>query len=121
MAAPEPTATTVFVNATMTQVASIDVRQLGIVSIQVDNLDAAQVFSGFLRRNVSASMNDATSSMPDFSQVQPLGSLDPDGNPSDSAMADVDVEGSATLDLYGRMSGAGGNVRVSYRKTGPKP
>lgn len=117
----DPTSTTVAVAATMTLVATIDTRALGLVSIQVDNLDGAQTFSGFLRRKVASSMATATSSMPDFSAIQPAGSLDADGNPTDSVMADVDVEGSATLELYGRMSGAGGDVRVSYRKAGPKP
>lgn len=117
----DPSSTTVAVAATMTLVATLDTRALGLVSMQVDNLDATQVFSGFIRRKVASSMATATSSMPDFSAIQPVGSLDTDGNPSDSVMADVDVEGSALLELYGRMSGAGGNVRVSFRKAGPKP
>lgn len=120
MGAAEPSVTTVFVDATMTLVVTVDARQLGLVSMQVDNL-SAETFSGFLRRRVSSLMSEATSSMPDFSEIQPLGSVDGSGNPTDSVMADVDVEGSATLELYGRMTGAGGNVRVSYRKAGPKP
>lgn len=117
----DPSATTTFVNATMTLVATVDTRQLGLVTLQVDNLDATQVFSGFLRRKVGSAMASATSSMPDFSAIQPSGSTDSDGNPTDSVVADVDVEGGAELELYGRMSGAGGNVRWSARKAGPKP
>lgn len=116
----DPTTTTVAVAATLTRLFELDTRALGLVTVQVDNLDASQTFEGYLRRRVAAAMASSTSTMPDFSLIQPVGSVDSAGNPTDSITADVDVAGSAVLELWGRMSGAGGNVRWSARKAGPK-
>lgn len=116
----DPPVVTLPVAPTATVVWSADVRRLGLCTLQVQNLDASQVFAGFLQRKVAGELGWSTSTMPDFSSIQPAGSLDGDGNPIDAVTADVDVEGTAELRLVGRMSGAGGDVSVSVRTSGPK-
>ena len=65
-------------------------------------------------------MTPATSSLPDFISIAPASSTDANGNPTDVVVCDIDVEGSAVLSLVGFMSGAGGNVSYSVRKSGSK-
>lgn len=113
MSGLDPTATTVAVTPTLMTVAAVDVRRWGLVTVQVDNLDPTQTFSGWIHRRVATEMGASTSTMPDFTSIAPAGSLDSDGNPTDSVTADIDVEGSATLELVGKMSGVGGDVRYT--------
>jgi hypothetical protein len=118
--ASDPPVTAVAVAPTMTTVFQLDARYLGLATVAVQNLDPTQTFSGYIRRAVSAGMTLATSSLPDFVSILPAGSVDAVGNPTDVVVCDVDVEGSAVLSLVGFMSGAGGNVSYSVRKSGPK-
>jgi hypothetical protein len=118
--AADPPVTPATVGPTMTPVFALDVRQLGLATVQVQNLDPTQTFSGVIRRSVSELMKSATSTLPDFISILPAGSLDATGNPLDVVVCDVDVEGSAVLSLVGFMSGAGGNISYSVRKSGPK-
>lgn len=118
--AADPPITTVAVGPTLTTVFTLDVRQLGLATVQVQNLDPLQTFSGVIRRSVSELMTAATSTLPDFISILPAGSVDASGNPLDVVVCDVDVEGSAVLSLVGFMSGAGGDISYSVRKSGPK-
>lgn len=108
------------VGPTTTTVFEFDARHLGLATVQVQNLDPTQTFSGFIRRGVAAGMALATSTLPDFVSILPAGSVDGSGNPLDVVVCDVDVEGSAVLSLVGFMSGAGGDISYSVRKSGPK-
>jgi len=121
MAQADPPIATVAVAPTLTTIFSMDVRALGLVTVQIQNMDATQTFSGYVRRSaVVAGLTSAPSSMPDFLGIAPAGSLDANGNPTDVVVADIDVEGSGLLSIVGFMSGAGGNVQYTARKAGPK-
>jgi hypothetical protein len=119
MSADPPISTTA-INGTSTLVFALDVRNIGLVTLQVQNLDALQTFSGFLWRKVAGGLDYSASTMPDFSSISPAGAVDGQGNPLDSVTADIDVEGSAELVFVGLMSGAGGDISWSVRKAGPK-
>lgn len=116
----DPAIATAPVASTATVVWSADVRRLGLCTVQVQNLEAAQTFVGFIQRKVAAGLDWSTSTLPDFTSIQPAGTLDADGNPLDCVTADIDVEGTAELRLVGHMTGAGGDVQVSVRTAGPK-
>lgn len=116
----EPVVTTTAIAPTLTQVFDRDVRNVAFVSLQVTNLNGSQVMSGFLRSSVNSQLAGATSTMPDFVSLQPAGSVDADGNPTDSVTADIDCGGRSRLQFYMRASGAGGNVSWTLRSTGPK-
>ena len=117
--AADPPVVVVAVSPTLMTVFALDVRSFGLVTVQVQNL-TAQTFSGVIRRSVSPLLTSATTPLFDFSSIAPAGSVDASGNPTDVVAADIDVEGSAVLSLVGFMSGAGGNVSYSARKSGPK-
>lgn len=106
MSLPDPVGVTVAVAPTSTTVLSVDVRGELRVSVQIDNLDAAQTFSGTVERRVAGAGNWSPSSLGDFSSIAALGSV----------TADLDVAGSADLRIVGTMSGAGGDVRVFIRR-----
>lgn len=116
----DPVVSTVAVAPTMTTILTLDVRRIGLATIHLRNLDATQTLEAYVQRNVAQGLPLAASSLPDFSALQPAGSVDAAGNPTDAAVCDVDVGGCATIALVGRMSGAGGNVQVAVRFTGPK-
>lgn len=116
----DPEVTTVAVAPTATTVWSGDVRRHGLVTVQVQNLDATQTFSGSLLRKVAGALGWSTSTMGDLASISPAGTLDGAGNPLDSVTVDVDVEGTAELAVVGFMSGAGGDVSVSVRTSGLK-
>lgn len=117
----DPPIAPAFVDSTLTLVFSLDVRALGLVTLQVQNLDATQVCEGYVRRRVAQGLTSAVSSLPDFVAIQPAGSVDAAGNPTDTVTCDIDAAGSALLEFAARMSGAGGNIQYSFRKAGPKP
>lgn len=116
----DPEITTVAVAPTLTVLAEVDVRREGLVTVQVSNLDVAQTLAGYVQRKVAGGLGWSTSSIPDFSSIQPAGTVDAAGNPLDSVTADLDVTGTAVIRVVGEMSGAGGNAQVAVRKTGPK-
>jgi hypothetical protein len=74
-----------------------------ILTVQVDNLDATQNFSGTIQRRLTDAMEWAASSITDFANVLPGASV----------VADLDVRGTNALRLVGSMDGAGGDVRVA--------
>lgn len=117
----DPPVTTIAVAATSTLVFTMDVRALGLVTLQVRNLAVGQTCRGYLWRRVANALSYAASTMPDFSSIAAAGSVDADGNPTDCVTADIDVEGSADLVFVALMSGAGGDISWSARKAGPKP
>lgn len=108
------------VNPTLTDVAVVDVRSIGLLTLQVQNLDPTQTASGFIQTRVAASMGRATSTLADFASILPAGSVDVDGNPTDCVSADIDCAGLAEVALVMRMNGLGGDVQYAARKAGPK-
>lgn len=74
-----------------------------ILTVQVDNLDATQNFSGTIQRRLTDAMEWAAAAIADFSNVLPGASV----------VADLDVRGTNALRLVGSMDGAGGDVRVA--------
>lgn len=123
-----PVSGTVTVNATLTLICSIDVslgglplgrRHTQLVTLSLQQLDPSQTLNAFIRQRIAATEPAATSSFPDFQGIQPAGSVDADGNPTDIRVADLDVGGSGVIEVYGRQSGAGGSVRYVYQLTGP--
>ena len=116
----DPAITTIAVAPALTQMATLDVRNIGKLTVQVQNLDAIQTCSVFIQRKVSQAMGFGVTPFADLTAIPPAGSLDADGNPADAVTADIDCAGTAVLLFAGRMSGAGGNVRLSYRHAGPK-
>ena len=94
-----------------------DVRSDEWLSMQVDNLDATQVFTGTIERRLSTAMGFSTSTIGDFGSIQPAGTVDPTtGVPLDSVTADLDIRATGYLRLVMQMDGAGGNVAVVVRK-----
>ena len=105
MASPNPPRTVVAVATTSTVVVDLDVRNIEWVTLQVDNLDATQTFTGVIERRQSPDMDWAPSAIGDYSGVGPLLSV----------VADLDVSGTGYLRLVGTMDGAGGDVAVCSR------
>lgn len=120
MSQADPPVTTAAIAPTSTLVFTLNVRTLGLVTLQVRNLAAGQICSGFLWRRVSGQLSYSASTMPDFSSIAAAGSVDAQGNPTDCVTADIDVEGTADLVFVALMSGAGGDIEWSARKAGPK-
>lgn len=117
MSLPDPQRDVVAVGPTSTVVWSGDVRSEEWLSLQVDNLDATQTFTGVIERRLSTAQGWATSTLGDFSSIQAAGTTDPTtGAPLDSVTADLDIRATGYLRLVGVMSGAGGNVAVVARK-----
>lgn len=104
--APSSSPVQVSVAPTTTTVLVLDVRYVEQVAVQVTNLDGTQTFDGIVERKTFQETAYAPSTMPDFQGLAPGASV----------MADIDCRGSAYLRLVGTMSGAGGNVRVSYTR-----
>lgn len=120
MSEADPIVTTVAVAPTPTTVVSVDVRSVGLLTLQVQNLDALQTVYGFIHTKVARAMGEATSTFPDFAAIPPAGTLDADGNPVDCVSADINCEGLAEISLVMFMSGLGGDVQYTMRKAGPK-
>lgn len=99
-------ATTVAVAPTSTLLCTIECRSSSRVTLQVVNTDGSQTFVGEVRRRTQSETTYAPSTLGDFSSV----------GPGSSVMADLDVEGTEAIQLWGTMSGAGGNVRVSAQR-----
>ena len=116
----DPAPVTIAVAPTLSQVVSIDVRTLGRVTMAVQNLDATQTMSGFLRQKVAPSMGYALSPSIALSTIAPAGSVDTDGNPTDCVSVAIDCGGFAVIEMWARASGVGGNVKYALRKAGPK-
>lgn len=117
MSLPDPPRETVAVGPTSTVVWAGDVRSEEWLSVQLDNLDATQTFSGAVERRLSSAAGWSTSTIGDFGNIPPAGTTDPtSGVPLDSVTADLDIEATGYLRIVGYMSGAGGNVAVAVRK-----
>jgi hypothetical protein len=95
---------TVAVAPTETTVATVDTTSRAVCAIQVDNLDGSQTFTGTVYARVSASGAWAPTTLPDFTGLGPGASVAPA----------MDTTGYSGIQLRGLMSGAGGNVRVTY-------
>ena len=120
MALPDPSREPVTVGPTSTVVWSGDVRSDEWLCVQVDNLDATQVFTGTVERRLSSAAGWSTSTVGDFASIQPAGTVDPTtGVPLDSVTADLDIRATGYLRLVGQMDGLGGDVAVVVRK-GPR-
>lgn len=102
--APSSSPVTVLVAPTTTVVLEVDTRYTDVLTVQVTNLDGTQTFDGTVQRRTFSETAFADSTLPDFETIPAGGSV----------MADIDTRGSAVTRLVGTMSGAGGNVRVSY-------
>ena len=109
--AADPSRVVVAVATTSTVVIELDVRDDGWVTLQVDNLNAAQTFNGTIERRQSSLMAWVPSTLSDFEGVGPLTGI----------VADLDVSGTGFMRLVGAMSGAGGDVAVCARKGWRKP
>jgi hypothetical protein len=105
MGSPNPPVVVTAVAPTSTVVVELDVREVEWVTMQLDNRDAAQTFSGAIERRQSPQAEWAPSTLSDFADVGPLTSV----------VADLDVSGTGYLRLVGVMSGAGGNVATCTR------
>lgn len=106
MALPSPSRNVVAVAPTSTEVTVVDVREEQWLTVQVDNLDGSQIFTGIVERRVSDAMDWSESTLGDFAGIDAGGSV----------TADIDVTGTGYLRLVGVMSGAGGDVAVCVRK-----
>lgn len=116
----DPTPTSVAVAPTLTTVVTQDVRSVGLLTLQVQNLDATQTCSGFVVARVARGMGYSLTPLVSFLSLLPAGSVDSDGNPTDSATADIRCGGLCDVAFLARMSGVGGNVRYAARMAGPK-
>lgn len=105
MSLPDPPRTVVAVGPTATVVWTGDVRPDEWLSMQVDNLDAAQDFTGTVERRLSTSQEWSATTLGDFAGITALGSV----------TADLDIRATGYLRLVGQMSGAGGDVAVVVR------
>lgn len=101
-----PPTTTVAVGPTTTVIFEADVRWSGWATLQIENLDATQTFTGFVERRQDTTMGWSRSTLGDFADIAPLSSV----------AADLDLTGTAYLRVVGSMSGAGGDVRVASRQ-----
>jgi hypothetical protein len=99
--------TTVAVGAADTTLATFDTKFTDVLSVQVTNSDAVQVFAGLIKRRLDSSQAFATTTIPDFSAVAPLG----------TAVVDIDTRGTTEVRITGAMSGAGGNVVITARRS----
>jgi len=102
---------TVAVAPTETTVLTLDCRAVDTVAVQLVNTDGSQTFNGTVYRRTAAETTYAPSTVPDFAGLAP----------GSSVMADLDVRGSAYVQLRGTMSGIGGNVRASYTRRANTP
>lgn len=105
MASPTMPITTVTVAPTATIVFEAQVWGANSATLQIDNLDASQTFSGVIQRKMREESAWADSTLGDFEAVGPLAAV----------VADLDVSGTGFIRLVGTMSGAGGDVAWSLR------
>lgn len=94
-------------------VCEVDVGPSESVSIQVENLSATETFTGIVRRSNDASNAMSPSTIGDLRSIPPLGTLGPDGEDLSSVVVDCSVPASTKLDVLGKMTGVGGNVRIT--------
>ena len=106
MAQPNPPVVPVSVGPTSTVVADLDVRSDEWVTLQIDNLDGTQTFTGVVERRQSPEMDWAPSTMGDYAGIAP----------GTSVVADLDVSGTGYLRVVGVMDGLGGDVAVCARR-----
>lgn len=105
---PSSSPEVVTVAPTTTTVLEVDTRYITNLAVQISNLDGTQTFVGAVQRRTYGETNWATSTLPDFDSIAA----------GQSVMADLDVKGTAVLRIVGTMSGAGGDVQVSYTRRG---
>jgi len=105
--------TTVAVTPVNAVLASVDVGPSELVSVQVENLSATETFTGIIRRANASTNTPAPSTIGDLRGVPPLGTLGPDGEDLSSVVVDCSVPASSSLDVVGKMTGLGGNVRIT--------
>lgn len=105
MANPQMPITVATVAPTTTVVFEAQVWGAHSATLQLDNLDATQVFSGVIQRKMRLESAWADSTLGDFEAVGPLAGV----------VADLDVSGTGYIRLVGTMSGAGGDVAWSMR------
>lgn len=101
-----PPTATVAVAPTSTVVLEADVRNNDWATVQIENLDGSQTFSGTVERRQSTDLGWSPSTIGDFASIAP----------GQSVTADLDLTGTAYLRIVGTMSGAGGNVVVASRQ-----
>lgn len=95
--------TTVEVLPAQTTVATWDTKYDDLLTVQVENLDGTQTFSGTIQRRLDDGNDWADSTLGDFGTI----------GAGASVVADLDVRGTRALRLVGTMDGAGGDVRVT--------
>lgn len=103
---------TVAVTPVMSVVLEVDVGPSEVVSIQVENL-SSETFTGIIRRSNDTGNAMSPTTMPDLRSIPPAGTLGPDGEDLSSVVVDCLVPANSKLDVIGKMTGAGGNVRVT--------
>ena len=94
-------------------VCSVDVGPSEVVSIQVENLSATETFYGVIRRANDANNTMSPSTIGDLRGIPPLGTLGPDGEDLSSVVVDASVPANSVLDVLAKMTGAGGDVRIT--------
>lgn len=104
---------TVAVTPVNAVLATVDVGPSELVSVQVENLSATETFYGVIRRKNASGNTPAPSSIGDLNGVPPVGTLGPNGEDLSSVVVDCSVPASTVLDLLGRMTGGGGDVRIT--------
>lgn len=112
---PPPSGSVVTVGPTPTVILSLDVRTEEWLTVQIQNLDGSQTVRGYVQRRQSDSSGWGVSTIGDFGSISPAGTVDGDGNPLDAPSADLDITGTGFLRIVGVSSGAGAQVRVTYR------
>lgn len=75
----------------------------GALSIQVENLDATETFSGTVRTRLDPDNDMASSTIGDLQGI----------GPGQSVVVSLSLPANAEVDVVGTMTGAGGNVRVT--------
>lgn len=105
--------TVVSVTPVNSVVCAVDVGPSEVVSIQVENLSATETFYGIIRRSNASGNAMSPSTIGDLRGVPPLGTLGPDGEDISSVTVDVSVPANSQLDVLARMTGAGGDVRIT--------
>lgn len=95
--------TTVAILPTQTVLATWDVRSDDVLTVQIDNLDASQTFTGTLQRRLANTLDWAITGETDLSNVPPLTSV----------CVDINFGAARQLRLVGTMSGAGGDVTIT--------
>ena len=108
--ATSATPVVVAVGPTSTTLLTLDTRFVDTVAAQVTNLDPTQTLDVTVQRRTYSEAVWANSQLADLRTV----------NPGESLMVDLNVGATAMTRLVGTMSGAGGNVQVSYVRRAAK-